>query len=200
MKNSFSREMERIEFTSIPRASVWKLSRISPTLGVIRPADIFPGGAVIIDVFLPCKGFITDFYAPLFCPFPQFIKIRFRSVKAAQRDIEYIGADKQQIRSQFLHDIEFAFGPVKSTSAPGFRHALKITERLKQSDFHAEVMYNTLDICGAFVINEKSFSKISTPSKPAWAMASVFWMNSPLIETCWCGGRVFFIRRLIWQN
>ena len=99
---------------------------------------------------------------------------------ADRRDV---GADEHEIGAERLHHVELPLGAVEGLGALRLGHALEVAERLEQRDARPASRTIAPTSAGEWSEARKSFSKISTPSKPAAAMASSFSTRSPLSET-----------------
>ena len=139
---------------------------------MIGAAHDLPGVAVVVDVPAPGERLVADAQAALGRALAEFAEIGGGAVDAAQRHRRDVGADQHQVGAELLHQVELALGPVEGAGALRLRHALEIAERLEQGDLQPEVAHHPRrPRAGVPSKARKSFSKISTPSKPAAAMA-----------------------------
>ena len=175
--------MERIVFGSILRASVWKLSRIKSDARMIGAANDFPGITVIENMTTPGQCFESDPHVAGSCDFAKLVKIGCCAIDAPKRQRRDIRADQHQVGTNSRMTSNFRRARSKARAAMGLWQSLEVAEWLKQGDLEPRVAHH-----GAYVTRrpskgEKVGLEISTPSKPASAMASSFSARSPLIDT-----------------
>ncbi len=126
-----------------------------PDIGMIRPANNFPGVAMIIDISPPGKRLIANLEPPFGRTLTQFMKIGRGAIDTAESCLRHVRADKHHVRPEFLHDVELALGPVERPLPKPIRHALEITKGLKEGDFQTEVARHSADIGGASVKSQE---------------------------------------------
>ncbi len=124
-------------------------------IGMIGTPDDFPSVTMIGDVPAPGKRLIADFQPAPGRSLAQFVKIRCGSVDASERNGRDVRADQNEIRPQFLHDVELPLGTVERPRAEWFRHALEIAERLEQGNLQPEITCHPTDIARTSIESEK---------------------------------------------
>ena len=150
---------------------------------VVGAADDLPGVAVVADVAAPGERLEADADAAGAGAVPELAEVGGGAVDAAERDRGGVRADEDQVGAELAHQVELALGAVEGAGALRLGHALEVAERLEEGEREAGVADHAADLGRGGVVGERSASKISTPSKPAAAMAASFSERSPLIET-----------------
>ena len=112
--------MERIADRSVPRARVWKVSRIEPDGRMVGAAHDLPGVAVVVDVPAPGQRLVADRAARAAAArSPSSWKsaaARSMPPSALRRDV---AADQQQVAAELLHQVELALGAVEAWRGAG---------------------------------------------------------------------------------
>lgn len=73
---------------------------------MIGATDDLPGVAVVADMAAPGKRLVAHPQSPPGSTLAKFMKVRRRTVDAADSSRRDVGADEHQIRSKLLHDVE----------------------------------------------------------------------------------------------
>src|SRR5258708_23232224 len=103
------------------------------------PQHDFPGVAIVVDVASPGQRLEADTQAAPGGKLAELTKIRRGAIDAAERAGGNIAAHEQQIGSQFLHQVQLAFGPRKIAGALRLGHALEIAKPLERANLNAEI-------------------------------------------------------------
>ena len=150
---------------------------------MVGAADDLPGIAVVVDVTAPGERLEPHAHAALRGALTQLMEIRGGAVDPAEAFRRHVAANHQQIAAKLRHQIEFALGANEVARAFVGRHAFEIAERLKGHDLQAEIFGGASDILRRAVKRQQIVLKISTPLKPAAAMARSFSSSPPLRQT-----------------
>ncbi|GDY45149.1 hypothetical protein SANT12839_060310 [Streptomyces antimycoticus] len=105
------------------------------------------------------------------------------------------GAHQHQIGPEPLHDRELLLGPAQIAGQQVLGDGLEVAEGLEEVDGQAQFGGAVPDPSGDRGLASRSFSKISTPSKPAAAMAVSFSSRVPLRHTVAMDLRMISLRR-----
>ena len=92
--------MARIEFGSMPRASVWKRVEDQADVRVVGAAHDLPGVAMVVDVPAPGERLVADAQAARRRPLAELAEVVGGAVDAAERDRRDVGADQHQVGAE----------------------------------------------------------------------------------------------------
>src|ERR1700676_4745319 len=120
---------------------------------ISAPHDL-PCIAVVVDVASPGQRLETDAQAVRSRELTQGVEIRCRAIDSADRGRRNIAADQQQIRLQFLHQVEFVLCAGKVARALRLGHALEIAKRLKRADGKTEIPAELANVARAPIERE----------------------------------------------
>src|ERR1700730_12186660 len=116
---------------------------------VVGASHDLPGIAIIVDVQSPAERLEADAQTAPGSQLAEFAKIGGGPIDSSERGRGNIAAYQQQVGLQFLHHVEFAFGPRKIAGALRLGHALEIAERLERANLKAEIAAQLADVARA---------------------------------------------------
>ena len=178
-KKIFSPGMASMPNGSQPREKMWKVSRQTPRGVVGHPHDP-PGVQVVVHVPAPGEGLVGDPDAVIGRPLGERAQVGGGELVVAIASGETLEQTSRVSRPQPLHHPELVLGPAKSTER---RDGLEVPERLVQVDDSPRSAARRRTSSGESMQASRSFSKSSTPSNPAAAIAASFSGRVPLTDT-----------------
>ena len=182
-KNSLSAGISPIVVQARPAREDVEAVEADAERGVIGRLHEPPGVVVLADVAAPRERLVGDAEPARRGPLgeqPQLLGGERVVVDRVGRDVR---ADEDLVGPEVLHHVELRLRPAQVALELIGRHRLEVAERLVEVDGEAEVVGQLADLGGDSGEPMRSFSKISTPSKPAREAAFSFSSSVPLRHT-----------------
>jgi hypothetical protein len=104
-----------------------------------RPHDI-PGRGPVPDMATPGQRLVADIETVLTRAIRELAEVGGRARGIVGRFVRDVGADAQQRRPEFVHQLELALGALEIARADRSRHRLEIAHRLQRDDLETELV------------------------------------------------------------
>ena len=162
---------------------MWKVSTARVTAGWSARRTASQACGHPVDVASPGERLECQDHAAFGSGLAEPVELLGHEVEVVDGVVAHVRAHQEGTRAQLGGDVELALDPSLRRGEPLGQDTSSVADRLEQVDAQAEVRAPGSDLAAAGAgCATRSLSKISTPSKPAAAMASSLSPSRPLSD------------------